>query len=258
MIGGIFTSIVIHLCSMALLMWGGHRHHDHLPNIQGAGASPHRVTSLDSMLVVFEDDSAAIHDALQDGGDTNYRFILPDPPLPRITRIQIPEPDPTLIERTDERNPAEADGDSNEHSLLFGRYIGQISARVERAWIRPRATPASGGFACRVEITQDDRGNVREVVLKQCTDQPQWQVSLVQAIQQASPFPAPPDPAVFSNLLTMEFDSDPYIVGGSEQGFEPAAKIAGSGAVESVSRQVRPDGSVNLTIVGTHSSADRQ
>jgi hypothetical protein len=43
---------------------------------------------------------------------------------------------------------------------------------------------------------------------------------LIQAIQAASPFPAPPDPAVFSNLITLEFDSEPFKMAGSEQGFE--------------------------------------
>jgi hypothetical protein len=91
---------------------------------------------------------------------------------------------------------------------------------------------------------------VQEVILKRCTDQPQWQISLVKAIQQASPLPAPPEPAVFSNLLTMEFDSEPYVAGGRDEGFEAAPKIVSSSAAPTVSRQMRPDGSMNLTIVG--------
>jgi len=108
--------------------------------------------------------------------------------------------------------------------MMFGRYMGQISARVERAWLRPRSVPPQGSFACRVQITQDKRGNVEEVTLERCTEDPRWQMSLVKAIQGASPFPAPPDPAVFSNLITLEFDSDVYVAGSNTQGFEaPAA-----------------------------------
>jgi hypothetical protein len=134
---------------------------------------------------------------------------------------------------------------------------------VERAWMRPRSVTAAGSFSCRVQITQDKHGNVQEVTLEKCTDDPRWQVSLVRAITAASPLPAPPDPAVFSSLLTIEFDSDPYIVGGSDQGFEPVARAEASAVSRSTpesrfpsrpavgARKMRSDGSMDLTIIGS-------
>jgi hypothetical protein len=115
--------------------------------------------------------------------------------------------------------------------MMFGRYVGQISARVQRAWLRPRTPMGASSFACRVQILQDRVGNVQEVTLQQCNGDLHWQASLVQAIQSASPLPAPPDPAVFSNLLTMEFDSDQYRAGGHAEGFEPELNLAATDAV---------------------------
>src|SRR5579871_6628309 len=48
---------------------------------------------------------------------------------------------------------APAAADPATHALLFGRYVGQMSARVERAWVRPR-TPINGTFTCQVRIKQ--------------------------------------------------------------------------------------------------------
>src|SRR5689334_17289238 len=94
---------------------------------------------------------------------------------------------------------------------MFGRYLGQISARISRAWMRPRsAIEGNGTFDCRVRIFQDHRGDVQEVELAGCTADSGWQLSLVRAIESASPLPAPPDPAVFSPTVTLDFESRAY------------------------------------------------
>jgi len=49
------------------------------------------------------------------------------------------------------------------------------------------------------------RGEVQEVTLQRCNDDPTWQVSLVQAIQRASPLSAPPNEDVFSDVITLSF-----------------------------------------------------
>src|SRR4029077_13915320 len=48
-----------------------------------------------------------------------------------------------------------------------------------------------------------------------------WQLSLVRAIESASPFPAPPDRSVFSPTLTFEMTADAYRQGASADGYEP-------------------------------------
>ena len=66
------------------------------------------------------------------------------------------------------------DGDENGHALMFGLYLGQVSARIQRAWIRPRSPVEGGSFACRVQIAQSMSGAVQEVTLQQCNGDLRW------------------------------------------------------------------------------------
>ena len=211
------------------------------------------------MMVVSADDSNLIGDPSYDEDTPSRRFLLPQLPILPVEPPRLSAAVMNLIVEAGDHSAPEADGDQHDHSMLFGRYMGQISARVERAWMRPRSVPTDGFFSCRVQITQDRSGNVQEVTLQKCTDDPQWRVSLVRAIGSASPLPAPPDPAAFSHILTMEFDSDPYVPGASDDGFEPPpsrtviATIPASSSprtVGAVTRRMRADGSVDLTITG--------
>jgi len=69
-------------------------------------------------------------------------------------------------------NPVpEADGDETRSThLMFGRYLGQVSARIQRAWIRTRAARSRAArFACRVQIAQSmSRRRSGNVTLQQC------------------------------------------------------------------------------------------
>jgi hypothetical protein len=133
-------------------------------------------------------------------------------------------------------------GDPALRALMFGRYTGQISARIERAWSRPlssvndprqTATRDANGviatadetFRCRVQIRQDGRGNVQEVLLLKCNGTEAWRHSLVVAINQSSPLPAPPTPTVFKSSLTMAFEAHAYQPGSvlDQDEFEPRA-----------------------------------
>lgn len=259
--GGVATSILLHGLLFAPMIWGTHQRPLHTPNTQGATASRHDSESAQSLTVFFMDDTHAIQDPSQDEDALSYHLLLPEPKILLISQPEVPDTVPQLTDKLDSRPASEANGDQAGRALLFGRYMGQISARVERAWMRPRSSPGTASFACRVQITQDTHGNVEEVTLQECGEDPRWQLSLVQAINAASPLPAPPDPAVFSNLLTLEFDSDPYVAGGSDQGFEPVlamhattAPISSSESLPvpgTVTRRTRADGSIDLTIVGS-------
>lgn len=110
--------------------------------------------------------------------------------------------------------------------MMAGRYLGQINARIERAWIRPRTLIDSGLFACRVRVVQGNDGGVQEIEIVQCNGDMAWQVSLVRAIQSASPLPAPPDPKVFSRKLILDFHSTPFLPGADPAGFEPEPRTA--------------------------------
>jgi hypothetical protein len=131
---------------------------------------------------------------------------------------------PTVIEfadvDADTDNSAQLNanqGDAELRARMFGRYTGQISARIDRAWERPKSPVSdvrakdsadafeSETFVCRVQIRQDDKGNVQEVLLLACNGTEAWRHSLVVAINQSSPLPAPPIPGIFQRALTMTF-----------------------------------------------------
>lgn len=257
-LGGMVATVLLHGLLFTPLVWGGHHSRRSDPNDEGASASRQDVKATASTLIVFEEDTLAIHTS-SDSEERDPRFILPPPRIQPIARPQIPKPMSNWLNEADEEIASEAEGDQSGHSLMFGRYMGQISARVERAWLRPRSVPKEGSFACRVQIQQDRHGRVQEITLERCSQDLQWQASLVKAIEGASPMPSPPDSAVFSNLLTLEFDSDPYVAGKSDEGFEPrppeVRSISNSGRVE---RRLRGDGSLDLRITGSSGTASSQ
>jgi hypothetical protein len=190
-------------------------------------------------------------------------------PVRSITLRNLPAPssDPVIPDTASpgERGSApQAQGDAAGLALLYGRYLGQITARVERAWVRPRSSPGSDTFACRLQVLQDERGYVLGVTLGRCNGDPRWQASLVEAVRSASPLPAPPDPRVYRRSLALGFASTVFVPGGSTQGFEPEALTAMRAPAGSSPARAAPDyldqlhalregrsGSVDLRIEGS-------
>ncbi len=142
--------------------------------------------------------------------------------------LPVAEPDvalPVALMQADGADDIESSDDATkanqgEHARLFGMYVGQIDARIDRAWIRPRTPVDSVMFICRVRITQDQNGRVQEMEMLHCNGDASWEMSVVRAIQSASPLPAPPDPKVFSHTLTLELKSGTYSPGSGDEGFE--------------------------------------
>jgi TonB C terminal len=154
-----------------------------------------------------------------------------------VTAMDISQPAPVNIaegfdSNQDRAGPPSA-GDEAEHTRLAGIYSTQVSARIERLWRRPRSpvdenaitqneATKNESFQCQVQIVQDPRGNVREVLLPSCNGSVAWQHSLVMAVQQASPLPAPPSPEVFSPSIALSFLGLPYVPGAAEDDYEIA------------------------------------
>ncbi len=166
---------------------------------------------------------------LSDNGPV--REEIKETPITQISPDLLRPPHNVGISAPDEEKDStlSADGGGgDEHAQLLGIYSGQIQARVERIWRRPR-TPVNERshlfrsaeyFGCQVQIVQDSRGNVQETLLTDCNGSAAWQHSITVAIQQASPLPAPPSPTVFSPTLTLNFVGYEYVAGGSEEGYE--------------------------------------
>lgn len=152
----------------------------------------------------------------------------PDPlaalPPPALTSIAVTN---LLTDAdADSTNPVATDSETAAASELVGRYTGQISARIERAWVKPRTTIGADLFACRARILQDSAGNVLEATLERCNGTARWRASLVSAIKTASPLPAPPDPRVFARVVRLDFKSLAYAPGAASEQYEPALLAA--------------------------------
>jgi hypothetical protein len=225
------ASVLLHALLVMPFVLGASAKRVRLPNAQGAGASA-VVSSSDPVLTMISirDPALSVH------SDTLPAEVASRGWTPENQAVTILSPDPTpafdLSKAVTDQDAAEAvpeaAGDMAGHALMFGRYMGQINARIERAWVRPRDPLAEPKFHCRVQINQDRNGRVGEVVLQQCNGNGHWQASLAQAIQAASPLPAPPDPSVFADAVTLSFDALSYRVGGSAEGFEPELRVAQS------------------------------
>jgi TonB-like protein len=134
------------------------------------------------------------------------------PPL-TLMAVDVTDADPNLPSSTlspdAASGSAQADGPSGL-GTMYGRYLGQIHARIDRAWRRPRTAIGAPIFQCQVQLDQDSSGRVEEVTLLECNGDTSWQVSLVQAIEAASPLPAPPTPAVFAPHVLVAFRATAY------------------------------------------------
>jgi hypothetical protein len=184
---GALASLLMHTLIIAALTWGGS--HAKRPARQYPDETGIELVSLD------DDESIKAPTGLDDIGDVTLSSITVDAAMVEVN-LPLPEPDPAH---------ADAENVESSRSVLFGRYMGQIDARIQRAWLKPHKVPENGLFTCRVRIEQDPTGAVTEVALERCNRDAAWQMSLVQAIQLASPLPAPPDPKVFTPVLHMEF-----------------------------------------------------
>ena len=137
--------------------------------------------------------------------------MLPTPPLP--------------ASGASDTQPA----DHSSLGVMYGRYVGQIHARIDRAWQRPRTSIGAPIFQCQVQVDQDGVGRVDEITLLQCNGDVRWRLSLVHAIEAASPLPAPPSPKVFGRHVLLEFRAVAYAAGAPAGLYEPrGADVAGT------------------------------
>jgi hypothetical protein len=243
-----------------------------LPNQSGAGASALFSQEEPVMTAVFINETSP-----------EERFA-PPPDLasrgaaPRDLPVVVFSPDATpavqvdqaFQESQDTPAPPEAAGNQTQHALLFGRYLVQIQARIERAWMRPRSEIGAPRFSCRVRIEQERHGEVIGIKLDHCNGSERWQQSLVSAIRTASPLPAPPDPSVYADRLSLSFGSEGFRPGGSTEGFEPetpVSRVANNSSqvlksfenfsnATSKNAKSEQDNVVHLTIIGTPASTE--
>jgi hypothetical protein len=223
---GALASLALHALLLAPMLYGA-GHKPHTPD--ALGSAPADRPGADGALIVElieESDSAPKASAhvpkiapLQMPSDASLRAATAD-----LVR-SLPPPD-LPGERESQAPAAQVQGDEAAAARLYGMYVGQISARIERAWLKPRSSPGADRFVCRVQVLQNASGDVLKVTLSSCNGDARWQSSLVRAIETASPLPAPPDARVFKKHIALQFDADAFVAGGSSEGFEPEARLA--------------------------------
>jgi colicin import membrane protein len=88
-------------------------------------------------------------------------------------------------------------------STQMAQYVAQITARIEREWIRPAT--AKAGLECEVRVTQVPGGAVVGVKVAQCNGDESVRQSIEAAVYRASPLPQPSDIALFERNLVVTF-----------------------------------------------------
>lgn len=211
-VAGLLTT-VIHILVLSPLLLGSHGRKPRPPLTEGAPASQHNANASEfvSTLIFVSDQSItdpdtndeSVYDVISKEVDKALQHTAT---LAKLASVSQPEIMGSEKAKDDTAPTAEASGEDTGRALLFGMYMGQVKARIERAWDHPNA-PLAGKFQCKVEIAQGEHGDVKEVTLQRCNGTAAWQMSLVQAIQRASPLPAPPSEKVFTAVLTLNFDA---------------------------------------------------
>ena len=210
-LAGIAATVLLHSLLFAVAVWdGGHQLHPRLPDAVGAGANsgePEAEPGERRMTIMlslgFDDATPPLEPPPQ----------LTEPVMEVPSVLAITGPDalplpPVQIELPGEEAEAQ-DAQLMARAKFAGIYESQVRARIERAWVPPSQLAPDPEFSCLVQILQQRDGRVREValVLTQCNGSPDWQQSLVNAIQAASPLPAPPNPGVFVDRFALMFHS---------------------------------------------------
>lgn len=226
------VSVAIHVVLVSALVWNdGATRFKRDPNAEGAGASARESSQAASVTMVLINLPTVTPDTAPDETLTSKGIMSPNLALQILSADVKPAVPLIKLTQEDDSRTAEATGDEAERALLYGRYMGQIKARIARAWSRPRTPVGAREFSCQVQITQSPRGDVKEVELVKCNGDARWQMSLVAAINTASPLPAPPDPAIFASRLALAFDAVAYKAGASDYEYEQAepARLASAG-----------------------------
>jgi colicin import membrane protein len=96
--------------------------------------------------------------------------------------------------------------DSARSSGALASWQSQITARIQRAWLKPPS--ARPGIECVLNVTQVPGGEVTNVSIGSCNGDQAVRESIEAAVYRASPLPPPPDPALFERSLVITFRPD--------------------------------------------------
>ncbi len=96
--------------------------------------------------------------------------------------------------------------DAARSSGALASWQSQITARIQRAWLKPPS--ARPGIECVLNVTQVPGGEVTNVRIGACNGDQAVRESIEAAVYRASPLPPPPDPTLFERSLVITFRPD--------------------------------------------------
>jgi hypothetical protein len=208
---GIAATVLLHSLFFAVAIWnGGSLPHPRLLDAAGAGANTgaqdaepgeRRMTVM--LNLEYDGATPPLEPPPQ----------LPEPVMEQPSILAITGPDTLPLPAFELEPPGEEAVEQDAQLMarvkFAGIYESQVRARIERAWELPDEAVPEPEFSCLVQIHQQRDGRVKEVdlVLSKCEGSPAWQQSLVNAVQTASPLPAPPHPGVFVDSFSLVFHS---------------------------------------------------
>lgn len=96
--------------------------------------------------------------------------------------------------------------DAARSSGALASWQSQITARIQRAWLKPPS--ARPGIECVLNVTQVPGGEVTNVRIGTCNGDQAVRESIEAAVYRASPLPPPPDPTLFERSLVITFRPD--------------------------------------------------
>jgi hypothetical protein len=256
---GLLGTLLLHSLIVPSALLASRARKTHFPEIQEAGARTKSNADASESLVLITLPTIANSNQEITKSISSLPTLSKLKPVPRVN----PDPPAALnlevlaLGEDQASNSTVESGDGAEQARLFGLYTGQIQARIERIWRRPRTavsdvddrvapTSAEESFRCQAQVVQDAGGNVQEILLPRCNGSPAWQHSLVIAIQQASPLPAAPSVSVFSHSIALDFVGLPYVVGSRDEDYEIEPKVSQTNEASLIStattRPPRPTG----------------
>lgn len=229
-VAAVIGTLALHVAVFSpMLLGGGARNARAAAAVGGFGVSTGSEAESQSVMTLI--DLSGLSEANMSIAETPVVDAALTPTMVFVAS-EIPAPPPlpideSALEPASEASPAA--GNPEASARMFGRYMNQIAARIERAWVRPRTPIGAPQFECQTRIEQDGRGRVLSVELMDCRGSTEWQESLVRAIERAAPLSAPPEPSVFTPTVTLTFTSGEYVAGVSaENEYEPTHRLARS------------------------------
>jgi hypothetical protein len=223
------VSLALHFLMLTPLIWGGGVFRARQADVRTSADLTGQAAGGFAMQWVNLEETSGPSGRNNDYSTATHAFS--DPPLQSVTLSALPAEVRSRHSQQwpgNENNggdtPRSADSSDErvERSQVFGLYISQIEAQIDRAWLRPRTPLDVPLFSCRARIGQDSSGNVREVTLELCTADARWQQSLIRAIESASPLPPPSDPSVFVSVLRISFEAVSYSPTAPPEKYEPS------------------------------------